>query len=96
MTIKPINDNIVIEIVKAEKVVKNESGIYIVNKEVTKEETGTVVALGQGRLLNDGTLIKPSVKIGDHVIFDRFAGTEIQTEDKTYLIIKENNILCII
>ena len=96
MTIRPINDNIVIEIVKAEKVMQSESGIFLVNKDIPKEETGIVVAIGSGRVLNNGDLLKPEVKIGDKVIFDKFAGTEISAGDKTYLIIKENNILCII
>lgn len=96
MTIRPINDNIVVEITKAEKVSQNSSGIFIVNKDVPKEETGTIVAVGHGRVLNNGEILKPEVKVGDNIIFDKFAGTELKIGDKTYLIIKENNILCII
>lgn len=98
MTIKPLNDNIIIE-VKADKKVSDHNGILIVNKIVNKDsDTGTVIAVGEGRLLNDGTIIKPNVKVGDTVIFEKLACTEIGTkdEDNAYIIIKENNILCIL
>ena len=97
MTIKPINDNIVLEIEKEEKMTKTNSGILIMNHETGKSnQYGTVVAVGQGRILNDGTKIEPSVKVGDSVIYDSFAGTHINTDDKRYVIIKENNILGIL
>lgn len=95
MTIRPINDNIILE-VNADKKVSDHNGILIVNKIANKDtDTGVVVAIGEGRLLNDGTRIKPNLKIGDTVIFERLACTEVKTdnEDKVYVIIKENNIL---
>lgn len=95
MTIRPINDNIILEI-NADKKVSDHNGIFIVNKIINKDtDTGVVVAIGEGRLLNDGTRIKPNLKIGDTVIFEKLACTEIKTdnEDKVYVIIKENNIL---
>lgn len=98
MTIKPLNDNIIIE-VNIDKRISEHNGILLVNKKEIKDtDTGVVVAIGEGRLLNDGTLIKPSIKVGDTVIFEKLAYTEIKTDDKekTYFIIKENNITCIL
>lgn len=98
MTIRPLNDNVIIE-VNVNKKVSEHNGILLVNKKEPKDtDTGIVVAIGEGRLLNDGTLIKPNIKVGDTVIFEKLAYTEIKTDDKekTYFIIKENNITCIL
>ena len=98
MQIKPLNDNIILEVEVHEKVKQLDSGIIVMNNNQpqTSNQFGTVVAVGQGRLLNDGTLIEPSVKIGDNVVFDSFAGTEIISDNKKYIIIKENHILGIL
>ena len=93
--IKPLFDNILIELTTAEEKTKN--GIYLpdtVSKE--KSQTGKVVAIGPGRYLEGGKKIISDLIIGDEVIFNKYAGTEIKLEDKNYLIISERDILAVI
>lgn len=98
MVIIPTQDNIIIKLPKLEKEKKTNSGIILSTNTSTQEisDEGVVVAIGTGRLLNDGTRIPPSVKEGDKIIYNKFAGTKITSEDEEYLIIKENDILAII
>lgn len=98
MKIKPTNDNIVIKIPKEEKEKVTKSGIIISRgqDQQAMPEKGIVSAIGDGRILMDGRTVKPSVKVGDEVIFSKFAGTKISDAEQEYLIIKENDILAII
>lgn len=98
MIITPIQDNIIIKLPKCEKEKKTSSGIIISTAASQQElpERGIVIAIGEGRTLNDGTKIKSEINIDDEVIFNKFAGTKIQSEDEEYLIVKENDILAII
>jgi chaperonin GroES len=96
MTIQPTSDNIIIK-VDTSDAKKTASGIIIpstVNQ--AKPDKGFVVAVGQGRMLNDGKIVKPEVKEGDQIIFNRFSGTEIKAGDDTFLIVKENDVMAII
>ena len=74
------------------------SGIYIAKTENERNipEEGVIVALGEGRILNDGTLVKSELAISDKVIFNKFAGTKISDSEDEFLIVKENDILAII
>lgn len=98
MVIMPIQDNVVIKLPKQEKEQISSSGIIISTKNQTQDfqEEGLVVAVGTGRVLFNGEKIKPEVKSGDKVIFNKFAGTRISSDDDEYLIVKENDILAII
>jgi chaperonin GroES len=93
-----MRDNVVIKIQRASNTTTTASGIVIPKQNnQTKEENGVVVAVGPGRILTDGKLIKPAVSEGDIVIFNKFAGTEVESNDNDiYLIVKENDILAII
>lgn len=98
MVIMPTQDNIVIKLPKVDKEQKTQSGIILtgISKQQDMPEQGEVVAIGSGRLLSNGTLIAPQVKEGDNVVFNKFAGTKITSEDAEFLIIKENDILAIL
>ena len=98
MIITPIQDNIIVNLPKYEKEKKTNSGIIISTSTSQQElpERGIVVAIGEGRTLNDGTKIKSEININDEVIFNKFAGTKIQSENEEYLIVRENDILAII
>lgn len=98
MVIMPTQDNVIIKLPKAEKEKVTQSGIVIagVNPQQELPEKGTVVAVGEGRVLSNGTLIAMKIKEGDEVIFNRFAGTKIAAEDGEFLIVKENDILAVI
>ena len=97
MIIKPTQDNIVISLPKVEKEQVTKSGIVISNTaKQDMPERGVVAAIGTGRLLANGTIIEPEVKVGNEVIFNKFAGTKIISGEDECLLIKENDILAII
>ena len=98
MVIMPTQDNLVIKLPEKEKEQTTKSGIILTSSSVQQDwpEKGEGIAVGTGRILNNGTLLEPSVKKGDTVIFNRFAGTKITSEEKEYLIIKENDVLAVI
>ena len=100
MNIRPLGDNIIIKLEKIETKKVTNSGILLPvsgTEQTLRKDIATVVAVGEGRTLNNGTIRDPRVKPGDRVIYNKYAGTEIQTEqDETkYLIIKESDILAI-
>lgn len=98
MVIVPIQDNVVIKLQKQDKEQISSSGIIITTKAPMQElqEEGLVVAVGSGRVLFNGERIKPEIKEGDKVIFNKFAGTRISASDDEFLIVKENDILAIV
>lgn len=97
MVIMPTQDNIVIKLPRVEKEQTTKSGIIIANNAQQEvPEKGEVVAVGRGRMLNNGTVIEPQIKVGDEVIFSKFAGSRIVSGEDEFLIVKENDILAII
>lgn len=96
-TIIPLNDNIILEVKKIEPVT-SQNGIWVINKETKKNlNIAKVIAIGEGRLLNNGDIVKPKVKVGDTVIYDDMTSTVINLDNNkntSYVIVKENNILC--
>ena len=101
MKLEPIGDNIIIELdeIKKSKEKKLESGLIIpaanVADQEARQDMATVIAVGEGRLLNNGRLLPLRVKPGDRVLFNKYAGTQLIQDDKTYLILKECDILAI-
>jgi chaperonin GroES len=89
MTIKPLADRVLVEPAAAET--KTSSGIIIPDTAKEKPQKGTVVAVGTGTQENPIT-----VKVGDQVLYGKYAGTELQHEGKDYLIMKENDLLAIV
>ncbi len=92
--IKPLGDRVVIEALAKEEVTK--SGIVLPDTVKEKPQEGKVVAVGTGRTLENGQKVALDVKVGDKVIFSKYAGTEVKVEGKEYLIINERDILAII
>ena len=91
--LKPLGNRIVIEILEEEK--KN-NGIILVPNSQKKSQMGKIIAIGEGKLSNDNKLIPLSVKIGESVLFSEYSGTEIEYKGKSYLILKEEDILAIL
>jgi chaperonin GroES len=93
MNIKPLADRVVIAPLEAaeEKV----GSIYIPDTAKEKPQEGQIVAVGPGRM-EDGKIVPMSVKVGDRVLFGKYAGTEIKKDGKEYLIVRESDILAII
>ncbi len=97
INIKPLGDRVLVLPLSAAELQQTKSGI-IIPETVSKErgEQGTVVAVGPGRLTEDGSRIAPSVKKGDRIIFSKYGPDEIKVEGKEYFIISEANILAVI
>ena len=89
MSIKPLADRVLVEPAAAET--KTSSGIIIPDTAKEKPQKGTVVAVGPGTKENPVT-----VKVGDHVLYGKYAGTELQHDGNDYLIMKENDLLAIV
>jgi chaperonin GroES len=99
MILEPIGDNIVVELPKeVSKENKTESGILLPKKTESeaRKDIAKVVAVGTGRLLNDGTVVPPSVKPGDMVLYNKYAGTIITLGEDNYLLLKECDLLAIL
>lgn len=94
MAIQPLGDRILVKVVEVEE--KTKSGIVLPDTAKEKPQEGKVVSVGKGKILDDG-IVKPlDVKVGDKVLFGKYAGTEIKHEEEDYLIMKEEDILAII
>ena len=91
--IKPLGERVVIEV--AENDMKTASGIVLPDTAKEKPQEGTVVAVGEGKMLDNGTRVAPAVKAGDKVIFSKYSGAQVKVEGKDYLVVRESDILAI-
>lgn len=91
--IKPLGDRVVIQTLEREE--KTKSGIVLPDTVKEKPQEGKVVAVGTGKLLENGQRVALDVKAGDKVIFSKYAGTEVKVEGEEYLILSEKDILAI-
>ncbi|MCP5006075.1 MAG: co-chaperone GroES [Planctomycetes bacterium] len=94
MKTKPIGEKILIK--RLESMGKTAGGIVLPDSAKEKPKEGTVIALGDGKLLNNGERSKFQVKKGDTVVFSSYAGTEITINNDEYLLMSEDDILAII
>lgn len=92
--LKPLGDRIIIELVETEE--KTASGIVLPDSAKEKPQEGKVVAVGTGRVLENGERVALEVAEGDLIIFSKYAGTEVKYEGTEYLILRENDILAVI
>lgn len=93
-TIRPIGDRIVVKPAAREETTKG--GIVIPDTAKEKPQEGTVIAVGNGRLLDNGTRATPELHEGDRVLFAKYGGTEFTLESEMYLVLRENDILAVI
>ena len=91
--LKPLGDRVMIEVAKEEE--KTVSGIVLPGSAQEKPQTGTIIAVGEGRILENGTKVEMAVKVGDVVLFEKYAGTEVKYEGKEYLVLKEHDLVAI-
>lgn len=94
MKLRPLADRVVIKRIEEEEVRKG--GIIIPDTAKEKPQKGEVVAVGPGRLDEKGNRIPLEVKVGDKVLFSKYAGTEVKVGDEEFLVMREDDILCII
>ncbi len=92
--LKPLGDRVVIELVQSEE--KTASGIVLPDTAKEKPQEGKVVAVGTGRVLDNGERVALEVNVGDRIIFSKYAGTEVKYEGTEYLILRESDILAVI
>ena len=93
MKVKPLLDRVLIKTEDAEETTK--SGIILAGNAKEKPVIAEVVAVGPGGVV-DGKEVKMEVKVGDHVIFSKYAGTEVKLDEDEYIIVKQNDILAVI
>ena len=91
--IKPLGDRVVIRVLEKEE--KTASGIFLPDTAKEKPSQGEVIAVGSGKLQDNGTRTAMEVKVGDKIIFSKYAGTEVKLDGKDYLIVSERDILAI-
>lgn len=99
MILQPIGDNLVIKIKDKEKEEVTKSGLILLNQgtqQSLRQDIGEVIAIGEGRVLNNGDVLPFSVKIGEKVLYNKYAGSEVIIDTDKYLIIKETDILAIV
>ncbi|OQB09715.1 MAG: 10 kDa chaperonin 5 [Candidatus Omnitrophica bacterium ADurb.Bin205] len=94
MQITPLGDRILVKPLEAEE--KTKGGIILPDTAKEKPQEGRVVAVGKGKVLEDGKIQPLEVKPGDKIIYGKYSGTEIKLEDEEHLIIKEEDVLAII
>lgn len=94
MKIKPLQDRILVKRIELGEQIKG--GIIIPDTAKEKPMEGKVVAVGGGKVKEDGTKMTMDVKVGDRVLFGKYAGTEVKINDEEYLIMREDDILGII
>lgn len=92
--IKPLADRVVIEALAKDEVTK--SGIVLPDTAKEKPQEGKVVAVGAGKVADNGERIAPEVKVGDKVIFSKYAGTEVKVDGTEYLILSERDVLAVL
>ena len=93
MSLKPLGDRVILKQDEAETTTA--SGLLIASSAQEKPQRGTIIAVGEGRLDNNGNLVKPAVKVGDSVIYSKYGGTEVTIDGKTYLILRSDDIYAI-
>ncbi|AOY57604.1 MULTISPECIES: co-chaperone GroES [Desulfococcus] len=93
MKVRPLNDRVLVKRVEAEQ--KTVGGIIIPDTAKEKPQEGEIVAVGPGRLNDDGTRTALDVKVGDRVLFSKYAGTEIRTGGEEQIFMRESDILAV-
>ena len=93
MKLVPLGDRVVLKQLVAEETTK--SGIVLPGQSKEKPQQAEVLAVGPGGMV-DGKEVKMEVKVGDNVIYSKYAGTEVKMDDEEYIIVKQNDILAII
>ena len=94
INIRPLADRVIVEPIEQEEVTA--SGLFIPETAKEKPQQGNVLAAGEGRRDDDGKRVPMDVKVGDKVLFAKYAGTEIKHEGTKYLIMRESDILAIV
>ena len=94
MNIRPLHDRIIVE--RLEEETTTASGIIIPDSAKEKPMQGDVIAVGKGKVTEDGKVLPLDVKVGDKVLFGKYSGTEIEIEGKEFLMMREDDVLGVV
>jgi len=94
MKIRPLHDRILVERLEEQETVRG--GIIIPDTAKEKPQEGKVIAVGTGKVTDDGKRLGLDVKVGDKILFGKYSGSEVKVDDKDYLILREEDILAIL
>jgi chaperonin GroES len=94
MTVRPLHDRVLIKRIEEGETVKG--GIIIPDSAKEKSQEGEVIAVGAGKMLENGAIAALEVKDGDRILFGKYSGTEIKIEEQDYLILREDEIIGIL
>lgn len=94
MKLKPLDDRVVVKPIEAEE--KTAGGIVLPDTAKEKPQTGKIVAVGEGKVLENGKRSEMSVKKNDEVLFGKYSGSEVEIDGEEYMILKESEILGIV
>lgn len=94
MKIRPLQDRVIVKRLEEEE--RTKGGIYIPDAAKEKPQQGVVIAVGKGKIGDDGKVIKLDVKVGDKILFSKYGGSEIKIDGEEHLIMREDDILGII
>ena len=94
MKIRPLHDRILVERLEEQEV--RRGGIIIPDTAKEKPQEGKVIAVGNGKVTEDGKKIPLDVKAGDRILFGKYSGSEVKLDDKEYLILREEDVLAVL
>jgi chaperonin GroES len=94
MKIRPLHDRIIVE--RLEEETKTAAGIIIPDSAKEKPQQGNVIAVGKGKMTEDGKVLPLDVKVGDKVLFGKYSGSEIKLDGKEYLMMREDDVLGVV
>ena len=94
LKIRPLHDRVIIQRLDAETT--SPGGIVIPDSAAEKPIRGKVVAVGKGKILENGTVRPLDVKVGDHILFGKYSGTEVKVDGEEYLVMREEDVMAVI
>ena len=94
MKVRPLHDRILVE--RLEEQEQKRGGIIIPDTAKEKPQEGKVIAVGTGKVTDDGKRLGLDVKVGDKILFGKYSGSEVKVDDKEYLIMREEDILAVV
>ena len=94
MNIRPLHDRVVVK--RLDEELKSKGGIVIPGNAAEKPDQGEVLAVGKGRILEDGKVVALDVKVGDRILFGKYSGTTAKIENVEYLVMREDDIMGVI
>jgi chaperonin GroES len=94
LKIRPLHDRVIVQRLEAEQ--KSPGGIVIPDSAAEKPIRGKVVAVGKGKILENGDIRPLDVAVGDNVLFGKYSGTEVKVDDEDYLVMREEDVMAVV